>query len=70
VAQNRLAAEVARTVREAEVSGAAEVDGLKTMGLLAARARAPVGAEAARVVRAGRALAQLPGWPRRSPPVR
>ena len=30
-AQNRLAAEVARTVRECEVSGAAEVDGLKTM---------------------------------------
>ncbi|SDM39519.1 hypothetical protein SAMN05660642_02392, partial [Geodermatophilus siccatus] len=31
VAQNRLAAEVARTVREAEVSGAAEVDGLRSM---------------------------------------
>src|SRR3712207_9202080 len=30
-AQNRLAAEIARTVREAEVSGAAEHDGLKTM---------------------------------------
>ena len=30
-AQNRLAAEVARTVREAELSGAPEVDGLKTM---------------------------------------
>ena len=30
-AQNRLAAEVARTVREAEVSGAAEVDGLTAM---------------------------------------
>ena len=30
VAQNRLAAEVARTVRECEVSGAAEFDGLKT----------------------------------------
>jgi hypothetical protein len=32
VAQNRLAAEVARTVRECEVSGAAELDGLTTMG--------------------------------------
>jgi hypothetical protein len=60
-AQNRLAAEVARTVAEAEVSGAAEVDGLKTMaswlrghGHLSPR-------EAARVVRAGRALAHLPG---------
>ena len=31
VAQNRLAAEIARTVRECEVSGAAEVDWLKTM---------------------------------------
>src|SRR5687768_13353473 len=31
VAQNRLAAEVARTVRECEVSGAAEVNGLKAM---------------------------------------
>ena len=31
VAQNRLAAEVARTVREAGVAGAAEVDGLTTM---------------------------------------
>jgi hypothetical protein len=61
VAQNRLAAEVARTVRECEVSGAAEVDGLKAMtswlrghGHLSA-------AEATRVVRAGRALEHLPG---------
>src|SRR3712207_5663401 len=53
VARNRLAAEVARTVREAEVSGAAEVDGLTTMaswlrghGHLSPR-------EAARVVRTG-----------------
>ncbi len=30
-AQNRLAAEVARTVHEADVSGAAEVDGLRSM---------------------------------------
>ncbi|ADB75843.1 DUF222 domain-containing protein [Geodermatophilus obscurus] len=60
VAQNRLAAEVARTVREAEVSGAAEVDGLKTMGSWL-RGHAHLSAsEAARVVRTGRALAQLP----------
>jgi hypothetical protein len=43
VAQNRLAAEVARTVREAEVSAAAEVDGARADGLLAARAPAPAG---------------------------
>jgi hypothetical protein len=60
VAQNRLAAEVARTVREAEVSGAAEVDGLKTMASWL-RGHAHLSpSEAARVVRAGRALAHLP----------
>src|SRR3978361_1251159 len=31
VLQNRVAAEVARTVRECELTGAAEFDGLKTM---------------------------------------
>ena len=61
VPQNRLAAEVARTVREAEVSGAAEHDGLKTMpGWLRGHGHLSP-AEAARVVRAGRALAHLPG---------
>src|SRR5919112_2374657 len=61
VAQNRLAAEVARTVRACEVSGAAEVDGLKTMASwLRGHAHLST-AEAARVVRAGRALAHLPG---------
>jgi uncharacterized protein DUF222 len=59
-AQNRIAAEVARTVREAEVSGAAEVDGLKTMGSWLRGHGHLSTAEAARVVRAGRALAHLP----------
>ena len=60
VAQNRLAAEIARTVRECEVSGAAEVDGLKTMGSWL-RGHAHLSpAEAARVVRAGRGLEHLP----------
>jgi hypothetical protein len=60
VAQNRLAAEIARTVREAEVSGAAEHDGLKTMtGWLRGHGHLSP-SEAARVVRAGRALAHLP----------
>src|SRR3712207_6129741 len=59
-AQNRLAAEIARTVRECEVSGAAEVDGLKSMASwLRGHAHLST-AEAARVVRAGRALEHLP----------
>jgi hypothetical protein len=61
VAQNRLAAEVARTVRACEVSGAAEVDGLKTMATWLRGHAHLSAAEAARVVRAGRALAHLPG---------
>jgi hypothetical protein len=70
VAQNRIAAEIARTVRECEVSGTAEVDGLTAMtswlrghGHLSAT-------EATRVVRAGRALSHLPGMPPRSRPGR
>ena len=59
-AQNRLAAEVARTVREAEVSGAAEVDGLKTMASWLRGHGHLSTTEAARVVRTGRALAHLP----------
>ena len=60
VAQNRLAAEVARTVRECEVSGAAEFDGLKVMtSWLRGHAHLST-AEAARVVRTGRALEHLP----------
>jgi hypothetical protein len=61
VAQNRLAAEVARTVRECEVSGAAEHDGLTTMPSWLRGHGHLSDAQAARVVRAGRALAQLPG---------
>jgi uncharacterized protein DUF222 len=60
VAQNRLAAEVARTVREAEVSGAAEVDGLTSMASWLRGHAHHSAPEAARVVRAGRALAPLP----------
>ncbi len=69
-AQNRLAAEIARTVREAGVSGAAEVDGLKTMASwLRGHGHLSV-AEAARVVRAGGRWGTCRRWPRRSPPVR
>ncbi len=58
--QNRLAAEVARTVRECELAGAAEFDGLTTMASwLRGHGRLSPGA-AARVVAAGRALEQLP----------
>src|SRR3712207_5732544 len=60
VLQNRLAAEIARTVREGEVSGAAEVDGLKSMASWLRGHGHLSDAEAARVVRAGRALEHLP----------
>ncbi|SDY19972.1 protein of unknown function [Geodermatophilus africanus] len=59
-AQNRLAAEIARTVREAEVSGAAEVDGLTTMSSWLRGHGHLSETEAARVVRTGRALPHLP----------
>jgi hypothetical protein len=60
VASNRLAAQVARTVRECEVTGAAEHDGAKNMASwLRGHARYSPGA-ASRVVRSGRALAELP----------
>ena len=59
-ARNRLDAQITRRVRECEVTGAAEHDGMKSMqswlrvhGHLSA-------AEAGRVVRSGRALAHLP----------
>ncbi|SFL36411.1 DUF222 domain-containing protein, partial [Geodermatophilus ruber] len=59
-AQNRLAAEVARTVRECELNGAAEHDGLKTMASWL-RGHARLSAAAARqLVHNGRALEQLP----------
>ncbi len=60
VAQNRIAAEVARTVRQCEVSGAAEHDGLKTMASWLRGHGHLSTAEAARLVRAGRALEHLP----------
>ncbi|WP_346623851.1 DUF222 domain-containing protein [Blastococcus montanus] len=60
VASNRLAAEVTRTVRECEVTSAAEHDGQKAMASwLRGHARLSPAA-ASRVVRSGRALAQLP----------
>jgi hypothetical protein len=58
--QNRIAAEVVRTVRECELTQAAERDGLKTMqSWLRGHAHLAEG-EAARLVGAGRALEQLP----------
>jgi hypothetical protein len=60
VAQNRIAAEVASTVRECELTGAAEHDGLKTMASwLRGHARLSPGA-AARLAGNGRALEELP----------
>jgi Domain of unknown function (DUF222) len=59
-AQHRLAAEVARTVRAAELSGAAEHDGLTTMPSWLRGHGHLSDAQAARVVRTGRALPHLP----------
>jgi uncharacterized protein DUF222 len=60
VVQNRIAAEIARTVRQCELAGAAEHDGLKTMaGWLRGHARLSAAA-AARVVAGGRAVEHLP----------
>ena len=60
VVSNQLAAEVARTVRECELTGAVEHDGLASMASwLRGHARCSPGA-AARLVGSGRALAQLP----------
>src|SRR4051794_29571306 len=57
---NRLAAEIARTVRECEVSGAAEFDGQKTMASwLRGHAGLSAGA-AAQLVHTARALEHLP----------
>ena len=58
--RNRLDAEIARTVRECELTGAAEHDGLKTMtSWLRGHGHLAAG-EAARVVASGRALEHLP----------
>jgi hypothetical protein len=60
VASNRLAAQVARRVRECEVTQAPEHDGQTSMASwLRGHARYSAGA-AAKVVRSGRALAELP----------
>jgi hypothetical protein len=60
VTQNRLAAEVARTVRQCELTGAAEHDGLKTMASWL-RGHAHLSPSAAgQLVRTGRALEHLP----------
>jgi len=59
-AQNRIAAEITRTVRECEVTGAAEHDGLKTVGSWLRGHGHLSPAEAGRVVRSGRALQHLP----------
>jgi uncharacterized protein DUF222/HNH endonuclease len=59
-AQNRLAAEVARTVRQCELAGAAEFDGKKSMASwLRGHARLS-GRAAAELVAIGRAMEQLP----------
>jgi hypothetical protein len=59
-AQNRIAAEVVRTVRECELTQAAERDGLKTMQSWL-RGHAHLAASAAgQLVRSGRALEHLP----------
>ena len=60
VLQNRVAAEVVRTVRGCELTGAAEFDGLKTMQSWLRGHAHLSGAEAARLVRSGRALEHLP----------
>jgi hypothetical protein len=60
VLQNRIAAEVARTVRQCELTGAAEIDGLKTMqAWLRGHAHLAPPA-AAQLVKSGRALEHLP----------
>src|SRR3954470_15841568 len=60
VGLNRIAAEVTRTVRACELTGAAEADGLKTMqSWLRGHAHLSA-AEAGRLVRSGRALTHLP----------
>jgi hypothetical protein len=59
-ARNRLDAELTRTVRECEVAGAAEHDGLKTMQSWLRGHAHLSDAEAGRLVRSGRALEHLP----------
>src|SRR4051794_41914219 len=56
VLQNRVAAELARTVRACELTGAAEYDGLKSMPSWLRGHGHLSHAEAARLVRSGRAV--------------
>jgi len=58
--RNRLDAEIVRTVRECELTGAAEHDGLKTMQSWLRGHGHLAEAEAARLVASGRALEHLP----------
>src|SRR3954454_24964245 len=58
--QNRIAAELTRTVRHADTTQAVEHDGLKSMQSWLRGHGHLSPAEAARLVRSGRALAQLP----------
>ncbi|MGY1844852.1 DUF222 domain-containing protein [Modestobacter sp. SYSU DS0875] len=58
--QNRVTAELARTVRACELAQAAERDGLASMRSWLIGHRRLSAGEASRVVRAGRALAHLP----------
>src|SRR4051812_9856942 len=60
VVQNRIAAEVERTVRECELTSAAEHDGLRSMPSWLRGHGHLADGEAARIVAAGRALAHLP----------
>src|SRR4051794_32019395 len=60
VVQNRIAAEVVRTVRECELTSAAEHDGLRSMPSWLRGHGHLAGGEAARIIAAGRALAHLP----------
>src|SRR3954447_21531589 len=59
-ARNRIDAELARTVRECELTQAPEHDGLKTMGSWLRGHGRLSPAEAGRIVRTGRALTHLP----------
>jgi hypothetical protein len=60
VLQNRIAAEVTRTVRQCELTGAAEHDGLKTTPSWLRGHGHLSHAEASRLVKSGRALEHLP----------
>src|SRR3712207_4464971 len=58
--QNRVAAELTRTVRKAEVRQSCEHDGLKSMASWLKSHTRMSGGEASQLLRQGRALAHLP----------